>query len=758
MISRRQFLQTNAAGLALPLPRVSPPSHPAVRSVNPLPPDATPSRDYWNDWPSYLTSKVNLARNRRMEVLRNLGTPAQVLERIQMVREKVWELVGGPLEKTPLNPQLTGTIERKLYRIEKVIFESQPQVFVTAHLYIPAAGNPNALPPFPAILAPLGHTSNGKAYRNYQYTYQTLARMGYVVLAFDPFGQGERHQYLDARTGKSRLGPTGEHSQAGRPLLLLGATFAQYRAWDAVRALDYLLSRPEVDPKRIGCTGHSGGGTMTMYLCAMEPRIHVTVEVEGNSENFAGPQYDPPGAVADAEQNLVGGLALGGTDSQLIDRGDLLMAFAPKPLLICFTPQDAGTTYSPNYSQGTKEIYEELKKVYETLGEGNKVNLFASPLPHDLDYFNRQAAYAWFNRWLGKEGLATAEAEFESSPAEALNCTSTGQVLTALGGRSLLQLNIDRARAVVPKRSHPAVAAAPSGAKNSIRESLQKLLALPSERTALEARTLSTVEGQGLTFEEFDFRPEPEMRVPGWFIKPNRKSGPLPTILYVAEDGKDGVVEEPNEISTLAHNGFAVCAIDLRGFGISSPRYPKAGPLFYEGEHAESGYAWAGLTIGKPVLGQRVWDVLRCLDYLDARSDVDHTRVYLLGVKGGAITCLVAAVLDDRPRSIAAYHMLCEFRSVVESEEYSLALSWFVFGILPELDIPDLAASLAPKPCWVINSTGAHGEPLPKLAATARFQIAVDNYSKAGASDRLHLIVQSDGELGSALERWLMQS
>jgi hypothetical protein len=158
------------------------------------------------------------------------------------------------------------------------------------------------------------------------------------------------------------------------------------------------------------------------------------------------------------------------------------------------------------------------------------------------------------------------------------------------------------------------------------------------------------------------------------------------------------------------------------------------------------------------VLGQRVWDVLRCLDYLDARSDVDHTRVYLLGVKGGAITCLVAAVLDDRPRSIAAYHMLCEFRSVVESEEYSLALSWFVFGILPELDIPDLAASLAPKPCWVINSTGAHGEPLPKLAATARFQIAVDNYSKAGASDRLHLIVQSDGELGSALERWLMQS
>jgi len=168
-----------------------------------------------------------------------------------------------------------------------------------------------------------------------------------MVLPFDPFGQGERLQYLDARSGKSLYGPTGEHDQAGRPMLLLGSQFAEYRVWDSIRALDYLLSRPEVDPERIGCMGQSGGGTMTMYLAPLEPRIKVAVESDGNSENVAGPSYAPPGAVDDAEQNLAGSLPEG------LDRGDLLLAFAPKPLLILYSRTDSGLTYSPTYEEGT---------------------------------------------------------------------------------------------------------------------------------------------------------------------------------------------------------------------------------------------------------------------------------------------------------------------------------------------------------------------------------------------------------------------
>lgn len=754
MISRRKFLQTNAAGLALPLAGSG--ALPSAAMISPA--EAAPDRDYWNDWPLYLTAKVNAARALRLAALENLQTSAQVRERIQAVRTRAWELVGGQFERTPLNPVVTGTIARETYRIEKVIFESRPQVYVTAHLYVPAPGNPNARPPFPAILAPLGHTSNGKAYRNYQYVFQTLARMGYMVLAFDPFGQGERHQYLDPKTGKSRLGPTGEHSQAGRPLLLLGASFAQYLAWDGVRALDYLLTRPEVDPARIGLTGHSGGGTMTMYMCALESRIHVAVEVEGNSENLAGPHYDPPGAIADAEQNLVGGLGLDSGDSGnplLVDRGDLLMAFAPKPLLLCFSTHDSGTTYSPTYVEGTHEVFRDLKTAYGKLGAGEKVSLFTSTLPHDFDFLNRQAAYAWFNQWMGKKDVPTEEAEFDLSPEAELNCTTTGQVLTSLGGRSVLQLNIDKARAMEAVRPPLPSIDRLAEHQKAVRGSLRKILALPARRAALDPRLVASFEGLGLSYELFDFHSEAEVRVPGWWIKPHGHAGPLPTILYVSERGKDAVAEDPNEMASLALKGFAVCAIDLRGIGITHARYPRGGPLFYRGEHDDSGYAWAGLTVGKPVLGQRVWDIICGLDYLDTRPDVDRAHLHLLGIGGGAIASLMSAVLDDRIKSIVLSHGLADFRSVVESEDYSIALAWFAFGLLREFDLPDLVAGLAPRRCLLLNPTGPRGETLPMLTLDAKYQNALDLYSKANAEGRLKFLVQPDGEFQAAILAWL---
>ena len=127
------------------------------------------------------------------------------------------------------------------------------------------------------------------------------------------------------------------------------------------------LSRPEVDKSRIGCCGHSGCGTAAMYLCALEPRIHAAIVVEGHTENVAGANYQPPGAYADAEQNIVSSLSLG------IDRGDLLAAFVPRPLLICFTHMDVGATYSPHYEHGTREIYQELTGQYGLCRAAEKV-------------------------------------------------------------------------------------------------------------------------------------------------------------------------------------------------------------------------------------------------------------------------------------------------------------------------------------------------------------------------------------------------
>ncbi len=746
MITRRKFIQSNMLGLALPLAGAE--TFAAAHSRGePATSQAAPrgERDYWNDWPEYLTAQMNEARARRLSQLRALRSEADVRARIEKVHSTVWELVGGRFEKTPLNPRITGRIDRGAYRIEKVIFESHPEIYVTANLYIPNGRKG----PFPGVLAPLGHTRNGKAYRNYAYVYQTLARNGYVVLAFDPFGQGERYQYLDPQTGKILYGPTGEHSQAGRPMLLFGSTFAQYRAWDGVRALDYLLSRPEVDPDKIGVTGQSGGATVTMYLCALEPRIKVAVEVDGNSENLAGPSYAPPGGVADAEQNLIFSLPEG------IDRGDLLMAFAPKPLLMIYTPIDRGATYSPTYIEGTKEVHHEVQAAYKLMGASEKAGLFATSLPHDYDFFSRRAAYDWFNRWLGQEAWGTAEAEFDEAAAGELNCTPTGQVLTSLGGRTVVQLSADRLKKLQPDNP---LGSTPSEAK-AFREraqgTLKRLLALPAKKTPLDSVTLSSHTRKGVHIEDVVLHSEPSVRVTGWFMKPAQGAGPFPAILHVSERGRNSAIEEAGEMVDLVHKGFAVCSVDLRGLGFSIPHLPAAGPVFYHGNDNQEDYAWASFALGKPVIGQRVWDCLRSLDYLQSRPDVDRKRIHGLGEQGAAIALLLAGTMDERLSSLMLDSTVATYRSIVESKTYSLTLPWFAYGILKHFDLPDIVGALAPRPCWLLNATNASGEPWPQTKLSAIYRHALETYKRSGTGEGLRLLVRRDDERAEVLDNWL---
>ncbi len=749
MITRRRFIQSNMLGIALPLAGSTTIAAGGSSSETAAPKEKLQAeRDYWNDWPQYLTVQMNKARARRLNELGALRSESDVRARIDRVRSTVWKLVGGQFDKTPLNPRITGAIDHGAYRIEKIIFESHPQVFVTANLYVPNGRKG----PFPAVLAPLGHTANGKAYRNYAYVYQTLARKGYAVLAFDPFGQGERYQYLDPRTKEPLYGPTGEHSQAGRPMLLFGSTFAQYRAWDGVRALDYLLSRPEVDPEKIGLTGQSGGGTMTMYLCALEPRIKVAVEVDGNSENLAGPSYAPPGAVADAEQNLVFSLPEG------VDRGDLLLAFAPKPLLMIYTPIDRGATYSPTYIEGTKEVFKEVQSAYKLMGAAEKAELFATSLPHDYDFFSRRAAYRWFNRWLGQENWGTEEEEYDEPAPRALNCTSTGQVLTSLGGRTVVQLNADRLQRLTPANPLGSTLEEVKAFRQRAISELPRLLALPSEKSPLESKTVSAHTRKGVRIEEVVFQSEPTIRVTGWILKPDQGAGPFPTILYASERGKYDTPEETGEFVRLARRGFLVCSVDLRGLGFSIPRLPAAGPVFYNGDKMQEDYAWASFSLGKPVVGQRVWDCLRSLEYLKSRSDVARDRIYGLGDHGAAIALLMAGVLNTSLHSSMLDSSIATYRSLVESDAYSLQLPWFLFGILRHFDLPDLVGTLAPSPCWLLNSTDATGEILPESNLAAIFHDSTAAYKNNGASEGLHLLVCSDHLKQKMFDKWLESS
>jgi cephalosporin-C deacetylase-like acetyl esterase len=744
VISRRTFLGANLASLMAsraPSPSLGAnPSSPGTASL----PDLS-TRDYWNDWPTYFTHRVTAARDRRKSELANLHTSEQLNQRIATVRSRLWEIIGGPAERTPLNPTVVGKVERKEYFIDKVIFESQPEVYVTAHLYVPRHGATQQT--FPGIVAPLGHVPEGKRYRNYQYAYQTLARMGYVVLAYDPFGQGERLQYLDSQSGKTTLGPTAQHSQAGRPLVLLGASFSLYRIWDGIRALDYLLTRPEVDPSRIGCTGHSGGGTMTMYLVALDPRIKVAVEVQGNSENLGGPLYTPPGAIADAEQNILLGMRYG------IDRGDLLMAFAPKPLLMCYTPHDSGSTYSPALEDATHEILGELQHAYAALGARDRIGLFTSPLPHDLDFFSRRALYDWFNRWFGVSPASADESEFQSPEPEILNCTATGQVLTSLGGRSLTQLNVDRMRLLTSDR-RARLTSDPHGEHARIRQHLRDLLALPDERARPEAKILSSNVRQGAVIEEIVFRSEAEIRIPGWLVKPAGTSRALPSVLYVSDKGKNRIVSEPAYLEELVQNGNILCAIDLRGLGSASPALPHSGPEFYRNQDLDQDYAWAGLMLGLPVLGQRVTDILACVDYLSKRADVDAGRLRMVGEGRAAIAALMASVIDDRVKSVLFDRLLASYECLIESSEYTVPLSWFLYGALTRFDLSDLVGALSPRSCWLLNATGPTELPLPESEVKKWYGSAYDVYRRSGRQDVFRISVESEKAIPRTILAW----
>ena len=657
-----------------------------------------------------------------------------------MVRARVWGLIGGKLGETPLNARTTGTIERATYRIEKIIFESQPEFYVTAHLYLPNSAGKAC----PGILAPLGHTPDGKTYQSYQTVFQNLARKGFAVLAWDPPGQGERLQYIEQGTNRSQYGPTGEHDRFGWPALLIGSSTTQFEVWDGIRALDYLLSRPEVDQQRIGCCGHSGGGTQTMFLCALEPRIKAAVVVEGHTENLAGANYQPPGAYADAEQNLIGGLKFA------IDRGDLLGAFAPKPLLICYTPIDNGTTYSSHYVQGTEEIADELRSVYKLYGAQEKVGLFASTLPHDYDYFHRCSTYGWFNKWLMKGQGDEEEAAFEDAPESTLWCTSTGQVLTSLGGRAVFQVNYDRLRSTKAHLNDRRLNT------DQVQTDLRKLLDLPTAGASVQATSLSSRTYDSIVIEDFEYESEPGIRVPGWFLKPSAEKSDLPVVLMTDDQGKNGIFEQWPLAQKLTRAGFAICSIDVRTNGATKPGFPATGPLFYE-HGVELAYSLVNLSLGAPILGQQTWDVLRGLDYLEGREDVNHARIGVLASRTSGLPCLAGAVLDQRIRSIMLNRTLLTLASVVASKDYDLPLSAVVFGMLRKFDLPDLCEAIAPRPVWLVNPVGSQGNGVPLSEIHESYGIASRAYANVNQPERLSFRIEPD-PIDSLIFEWAQKS
>jgi cephalosporin-C deacetylase-like acetyl esterase len=715
--TRRRFLKTTAAvaaaggfGPSTPLGtgrsadasrQASDAIHQAGAPGVELTREGTALPDYSRDFERYLVRLANDARERRKRIINAISTRQDVLDRQKVVVAQLWKMLGGPFEHTPLNPRVTGIVERPGYRIEKLVFESRPRLYVTANLYVPAGPGRR-----PAILSPLGHSVNGKAWPSYQKLFSNLARKGYVVLAYDPFGQGERIEYPGSGPGQSAIsgGGTGEHEYAGRRLILLGANFGLFRAWDGIRGIDYLLTRAEVDPERIGCCGQSGGATLTQFLAALDSRIRAAVVSEGNTENLAQADVEPPGSADDAEQNIVPALVRG------IDRADLLYAFAPKPLLVTVTLHDAGHTYSPEYVASSRDLIDEYKREYALLGAADRVALQATTVSHGYVYEMRRATYAWFNRWFEMKDADDGETSQAVEADATLFVTTTGFVTTSLGGETALSLTRQMAETVRPQ---------PSLSGDDVRARVRDVLGIEESRGApLAARVLATIRKPGYRAEQFELTSDREIRTPGWLLTPDDARPSTSTVLYVGEAAAWSAIAEDAFAERLCAKGRCrVAVIDVRGRGDCAIAYPPRGRFYFPERIRDEAYlTWFTLMLGKPLLGGQVFDTLRALDFVRSRPEIG-VNVSLLGDGSHGVIALYAAALDARVRGVALRQTVTDYRSLAVAERYTQPFGIYAYGILREFDLPDVARAAGPRSVLLLNPVTPTGQPAGPSAA-----------------------------------------
>ena len=686
------------------------------------------SRTIRNMLPDYLDRLARALLEERKRKIALFATPQDVANRKDYVRARMLQAIGSLPERTPLNAKVVGVLDRDDYKIEKVVFESQPNFYVTANLYLPKRGRP----PYPGVLFPLGHEQGSKAHSAWQQMLGSLAQKGFVALAWDPIGQGERVQLYDPDFRESKVfRSTTEHSILGIQCLLVGDNLARYTIWDGMRALDYLLSRKEVDPERIACTGNSGGGTHTAYLSALDDRIKVAapscyITSFGHLLASIGPQ--------DAEQNLPPFLGDG------LDHADFIYAFGPKPYLMLSAIRDFFSI------SGARETYAEAKRVYTVMGIPEKMGMVEADDGHGYTKPRRLAAYDWFGRWLMGARDQAPEPEVKLFTEVELACTATGQVSTSLGGETVFSLNRKRAGLSNQRLQPPSSPADLASFKEKIRQRVRQLTRFEPSKGALTVRPYGEITRTGYRIEKLTYESEPGITIPSVLYVPDTAEARKPAILSVYRRGKAAAGAESEE---WVKRGFVVLAIDMRGtgetqFGETQPSgdYPR-----YFGDFDS---AMTALLIGKPLVGMRAQDVSRGVDLLLARPDVDPERVYAYGRDEGGVPLLYAAVLDERIKKVAIEGTLVSYQSVIANRIHRQVLESTVRGALKEYDLPDLVAALAPRSAFIVNGVDALGHRVATGEITKQYATASTAFLTAGNKASLRIAERREDERAAA--------
>lgn len=659
----------------------------------------------------YLTQEAYDLLDARAEKVASISGKAGWEERQAYVRKALLDCVGGFPERTPLNAKVTRIIKKDGYRVEQVIYESLPGYYVTASLFVPDKTKKNHKTP--AILYCSGHSVDGRMSPTYIKQMQNFVLKGFIVLAFDPIGQGERIQYLKEDGITPSLGPTNQHSYPGTQMILNGMTATRYAIWDGIRSIDYLLSRSEVDPNRIGVTGRSGGGTQTAMISAMDERVTAC-----SPENYLttykrllqtkGPQ--------DAEQNFYRYIDHG------LDQTDLVLSFAPKPLMMITTTNDIFNV------QGVKEIQKEMERAYKEMGSPSNYRRIEDYAGHAYTKKNNEANYAFFSKNLGLP-CDTTLLETEPLTHEEMFATQTGNVYTSIGGETLFSLNLK-----VADENMKNIARERNRGDAYFRTVPQKARTLSGYREckAAEPVQIGAVREEAYTVEKYLTKGEGDYSFPYIIFRPKQSTGEYAVYLNAA--GKSDPDAISTEIEPMVAKGVTVLAPDLVGYGEMGPGTLK-GDAWIDG--VSHNMLYLSNLIGRSLVAVKAADLVSLVKMLKATEKASK----ITGVANGEMAAVIlhaAAFCNDIDKVVLTGD-ICSYYSMVSQETYDThAALNIVPGALKAYDLPDLAASLAPRAISIVPPAGGYTKST-ESQLTKEAAVIQKAFADKGVSDKLQI-------------------
>jgi dienelactone hydrolase len=600
-------------------------------------------------------------------------TVEELESRKSFLRSKFIDAIGGlPPGDTPLNPKVTGVIECEDFHIEKVVFESRPKVFVTANLYMPYG----ITSPRGAVLFLCGHHKQAKHEPEYQIVCRHLVNEGLIVLALDPVGQGERLSFYETSIKDTTVEwGVQEHTYAGNQCLLLGDSIARYFLHDAMRGIDYLCSRPEVDAEKIGVTGNSGGGTQTSLVMVCDPRIAAAAPATFimNRQSYLETEKSQ-----DMEQIWPKVSKLG------FDHEDILLMMAPKPVLVLAVKYD----FFP--IEGTRRTVGRAKRFWQVYDKENNLSICEDESHHMYtESLAKKAAQFFSIHLLSKDGNYAEKAVYPLAPSM-LWCTKSGNVRGEIeGARFVYEENCQHLSEIESKQR----LIEDDKRRKKAYEWLKDRVFSTREECELNPRIFEMHQFNALTLQVCIWRSQKSLHSNALLLRDYRFSGQeLPVTVAIWEWGTKCIQPHIKWIRETCNSGRAVLVLDVSGEGALLPDTavgdPPARYFFGSVYRLATDLIW--LDDSLPAI--RTYDVIRALDMIEAWPGLSNKDIGIYGYGSKALYGQLAAFLDTRISSLQVHDNIKSFAGLVRSRHYDDydALSVNLPEVLKYFDIPDL--------------------------------------------------------------------